>query len=358
MIQAFLLVHLFLQMQVAGPQVTAEVSTLLQSGSDAENRNEFDQAIVDFRKAADIDPSSAVVLLRLGEAYVKKRDYAAAIVPLKRAAELNPDSLPVHQLLGYALLSDGYAAQAIPHLEFAHDSGALGIAQLQADQPAEAIVNLRVALSKNPDDPDLLYYMSRAGTALSAQSADKLLLSFPKDARALEMLGQHYYAMKMLPEAIKEYEQAIALRPDLPGLRLELGQIYAARSEWVQAEEQFRGETKLQSGNAEAAYRLGETLLQEGKMKEAAEELHRSDLLHPDMPETLYSLARATAISNPDSAELALNRVIKIEKDTPLAGQAYLLLAGIYRKQGKAELAMRKMSEYHRIQTLTSRGRE
>jgi tetratricopeptide (TPR) repeat protein len=234
-------------------------------------------------------------------------------------------------LLGYALLSEGYAADAIPHLQIAHDSGALGIAQLQADHPAEAIVNLGAALSKNPSDPD---------------------------TRAHEVLGQHYYAMKMLPEAIREYEQALAQRPDLPGLRIELGQIYAGRSEWAQAEEQFREETKLQSGNAEAAYRLGDTLLQEGKMTEAAENLHRSDLLRPDMPETLYSLARATIVSNPASAELALNRVIEIEKQTPLAGQAYLLLAGIHRKQGKTEQAMREMAEYRRIQTLTARGRE
>src|SRR3984885_16003160 len=135
MIRALLLVYLFLQMQVAGPRVTPEVSTLLQSGSDAESRNEFDRAIADFRKAADLDPTSPVVLLRLGDAYVKKRDYAAAISPLKRAAELSPDSLPVHQLLGYALLSEGYAADAIPHLQIAHDSRALGIAQLEPCQP-------------------------------------------------------------------------------------------------------------------------------------------------------------------------------------------------------------------------------
>jgi tetratricopeptide (TPR) repeat protein len=358
MIQALLLVHLFLQTQVAGPPVTPEETALLQSGSDAETRNDFDQAIADFRKAAALDPSSAVVLLKLGDACVKKRDYAAAITPLKRAAELTPDSLPIQQLLGYALLADGYAAEAVPHLEIAHDSGALGIAQLQADQPAEAIVNLRAALSKNPDDPDLLYYLSRAGAALSSQSEDKLLSSFPQDARSHEILGQHYYAMKMFPEAIQEYERAIALRPDLPGLRLELGQIYAARSEWVHAETQFRAEAKLQSGNSEAAYRLGDTLLQEGKMKEAAEELHRSNLLRPDMPETLYALGRATAVSRPDAAELALCKVIEIEKETLLAGQAYLLLAEIHRRQGKADLAAREMAKYRRIQALTSRARE
>jgi len=355
MIHALLWVCLHLQTQAAEPPVPPEVVPLLQSGLDAENHHDLDQAIAAFRKAADLAPSSGVVFLRLGDAYMKKGDYAAAIAPLKRAAELSPDSLAVHQLLGFALLAEGYASEAIRHLEIAHEYGALGIAELQVDQPAEAVTNLQAALAKSPNDPDLLYYLSQAGTSLSSQSMDRLLSAFPDTARGHQALGENYYVMKMFPEAVKEYEQAIALRPDLPGLRLELGQVYAASSEWEKAEEQFRAEAKLQPGNAEAAYRLGDALLQQGKMEEAAEELQRSDSLRPDMPETLYSLGRAAALNDPSVAERALARVIELEKETPLAGQAYLALAEIHRKQGKTEQADREVQEYRRIQTLNNR---
>jgi hypothetical protein len=37
--------------------------------------------------------------------------------------------------------------------------------------------------------------------------------------------------MKMLPEAAKEPEQAIAMQPELPGLRRELGQVFAVDSD-------------------------------------------------------------------------------------------------------------------------------
>jgi tetratricopeptide (TPR) repeat protein len=158
----------------------------------------------------------------------------------------------------------------------------------------------------------------------------------------------------MLPEAAKEYEQAISMRPDLPGLRLELGQVFAAGSEWAKAEEQFRGETKLQPGSAEAAYRLGNALLQQGKMKEAAAELKRSDSLSPGMPETLYALGKATASSDPGAAEQALQHVIELEKDTPLAGQAYLALAQIHRRQSRTEQAARDMENYRKIQALAA----
>jgi tetratricopeptide (TPR) repeat protein len=354
MMQCLLAVCLLLQAQAAVPTVPPQAQAFLQNGIDAEKRHDFDGAIAAFRKAADVAPSSSIVFYRLGGAYMQKGDYAAAIPPLKHAAEMNPDSLPIHQMLGFALLAAGYAADAIPQLEIAHEYGALGIAQLQNGQPTEAVANLQAALAKTPGDPDLLYYLSRAAALLSSQSLDKLLSTFSDSARGHQAKGQTYFGMKLYPEAVKEYQHALALRPDLPGLHLELGQVYAANSEWARAEEQFRLEAKLQPGNAEAAYRLGEALLQQGKMKESADELRRSDSLHPDMPETLYSLGRALTSSEPTAAQQAFESVIALEKETPLAAQAYLALAGIHRKQGKTELAAHEMEEFRRIQSATN----
>jgi tetratricopeptide (TPR) repeat protein len=356
MIHALLCFCLLLPAQSSEQVLPAEVLTLVQSGLESEKRGDFAEAIAKFSKAAELAPSSPLVFLRLGDAYIKNRDYAGAIPPLKHASDLSPDSPPIHQLLGYALLAEGYAVEAIPHLQAVREYGALGIAQLQAGQPDQAVTNLQLALGKNPDDPDILYYLSRAATALSSQSAAKLLAVFPENPRGHQARGQNYFALKMLPEASREYQSALAMRPDLPGLRLELGQIYAAGGEWEKAEEQFRLETKLQPGNPEAAYRLGDALLQQGKMKEAADELQRSNALRPDMPETLYALGRATAVSDPSSAVHALIRATELEKNTPLAAQAYFSLSGIHLKQGKTEQAAREMQEYRRIETLNKPG--
>lgn len=352
MICVLLVAALFSQAQASAPDLPPEAATLLRSGIDAENRHDLDAAISAFRKATEAAPSSAVAVFKLGEAYISKGDYAAAIPPLKHAVELRPDSLPAHQLLGFALLTEGYASEAIPHLELVHEYGALGIAQLQTGQASKAVANLEAALEKSPDDPDLLYYLSRAGSALSVQALDKLLAASRTSARGHQALGQNYYATKMFPEAAKEYEQAIALRPDLPGLRLELGQIYASGSDWEKAEQQFRAEAKLQPGNAEAPYRLGDALLQQGKMKEAAAELQRSNELRPDMPETLCALGRAQAASNAIAAEQALTRVVDLEKNSPLAAQALFTLASIHRKQGKLDQAERETTEFRRLQAI------
>lgn len=55
-------------------------------------------------------------------------------------------------------------------------------------------------------------------------------------------MGQHYFSTKEIDKAEQEHEQAICMRPYLPGLHLEVGQIYSSNSEWPKAEELFRQE--------------------------------------------------------------------------------------------------------------------
>ncbi|MGB7846922.1 MAG: tetratricopeptide repeat protein [Candidatus Acidiferrum sp.] len=132
---------------------------------------------------------------------------------------------------------------------------------------------------------------------------------------------------------------------------MKLGLVYAVASQWDKAEQAFRFEAKLRPGSAEAAYRLGIALLQEGKGREARAELERSDHLQPDMPETLYSLGKAASLEgNSTLAEKSWNRLLSIEKDTSLAAQAHFGLAAKYRKQGQPEKAQREMQEFHKLE--------
>ncbi|HET7441095.1 MAG TPA: tetratricopeptide repeat protein, partial [Terriglobales bacterium] len=146
-------------------------------------------------------------------------------------------------------------------------------------------------------------------------------------------------------------KEALRLRPDTPHLNLELGLVYAGASQWEKAEQEFRAETQLQPGNAEAAYRLGDALLQQGKAQEARVALERADHLKPEMPETLYALGKAASLSGDlASAEKAWLKVISIEKESSIAAQAHFELAGLYRKQGKVAEAEREMQEFTKLQ--------
>jgi tetratricopeptide (TPR) repeat protein len=345
------MIQLFLFAWLAGQAGTSDAIQHLQAGLEARKQHQVEQEIAEFHKATEIDPSLADAFVNLGAAYMEKHDYGAAIAPLKRALELSPDLAVAHQFLGYALLTQGYAVDAIPHLERAGAQEALGIAQIETGQLTEAVANFAAALAKHPSDPDLLYYLGHASGSLSKSAIDSLIATYPDSARAHQALAENYYALRLMPQAEKEYLEALRLRPELPGLHLELGQVYANSAQWPKAEAEFRAEANLQPGKAEAAYRLGAALLQQGKVREALPELKRANDLKPEMPETLYSLGKAASLAGENAtAEQAWLKVIELEKSTALAAQAHFGLAGVYRKQGKAAQSQHEMQEFQKLQ--------
>ncbi len=222
----------------------------LHAGVEAEKSGQLDAAVAELQKATELDPKLAVAFVDLGDVYIEKRDYAAAIPPLKQAVKLSPNLEDAHRLLGYALLARGYAGEAIPHLEKAHDEDVLGIALLEAGRLPEAVVVLQKALARNPNDPDLLYYYGRASGLLSKQVFDELEARFPDSARAHQMMAQDYAALRDVPAAEREFLEALRLRPQTADLHLEFGELYARAQQWDKAAEQFQLETEIQPGSA------------------------------------------------------------------------------------------------------------
>ncbi|MFL6447515.1 MAG: tetratricopeptide repeat protein [Bryobacteraceae bacterium] len=352
---ALVMVTVLLGLGLLWQSVSPELAQHVQAGMEARDQHRLNDAIKEFRKVTELAPDLAAGFVNLGAACLESKDYRSAIPALKRALDLNPQLVGAEQMLGYALLAQGSAEEAIPHLERANAQDALGIAQLKTGKFPDAVKNLEAALSKRPNDPDLLYYLGRASGLLSKNAFDTLETAYPDAARAHQALGDSYAAVRQVPQAEKEYRDALRLRPDTPGIHLSLGQLYATASQWPQAETEFAAEAKLQPEDAETIYRLGNALLQQGKLKEGREQLEHADRIRPHMPEVLYALGKAaSAQGDAGAAERAWTELVSIEKDTALAGQAHFGLAGLYRKQGKTSEAQREMEQYRKLQTQPS----
>src|SRR6202140_3913920 len=221
------MIHLLLFALLAGQAATTDAAAdHIRTGVEARRQHQVDVEIAEFRKAPQLDPGLADAFVNLGAAYMEKHDYGSAIGPLKRALELSPDLPIAHQFLGYALLAQGYAAESIPHLQRVGAQDALGIAQIETGQLTEAVSSFTAALAQRPGDPDLLYYLGHASGLLSKNAIDNLLATHPDSARAHQALAENYFVLRQMPQAEKEYLEALRLRPELPGLHLKLAQGY------------------------------------------------------------------------------------------------------------------------------------
>jgi hypothetical protein len=77
------------------------------------------------------------------------------------------------------------------------------------------------------------------------------------------------------------------------------------------------------------------------------------------MPETLYMLRTAANLDGDDGlAQKSWLRLLALENNTPLAGQAHFGLAGIYRKQGKTAEAEKEMELFRNLQGNASQTEE
>ena len=173
MILASLSFCLFLQ------GLTPEVIEHAQAGVEAQKQGHFDVAVTEFRKVTELQPNSASGHANLGDAYFQTGDYAAAIPELETALRLNPNLIGTHQTLGVALLVQGDATGALPHLEKTHVPELLGLAYLETGKLGSAIMALHAALDRQPNDPDLLYYFSRATGMAGKRTFEQLAKMSP-----------------------------------------------------------------------------------------------------------------------------------------------------------------------------------
>ena len=299
-------------------------------------------------QAAGVPPAeSADTYIKRAATYEQKHDYAHAIPELRQALKLSPDSKQANAMLGEALLAEDYPGEAIPYLERAELLDLLGIALTEDHRTPQAIGVLLSALQKDPNNPDLLFYLGKACGFLSKSSFDRLISVAPASARAHELLGESYQAQQQYGPAEDEYHKALALQPDLSGVHLALGLIKLEAGNVAEAEKEFRAEVKLSPGNGEAAWRLGSVLLKEGHPNEALAELERSNALRPQMVETLYDLGKAFSLVNePAKAEKAWLEVVALNDSSEQAASAHLQLSELYRKEGRTADANQQLEKF------------
>jgi tetratricopeptide (TPR) repeat protein len=118
-----------------------------------------------------------------------------------------------------------------------------------------------------------------------------------------------------IPEAIRQYEQAIQLKPDFPVAQYNLGIALASQGKLAEAIEHYRKAVQVRPDYAEALNNLGNALGEEGRLPEAVQQFERALQARPDFAEAHFDLG------------VALARQGKLEEAIPHFRQALALAA-------------------------------
>ena len=139
------------------------LSQLLKKAEEYSEKNQLDQAIECISLAVKANQRSSRPLRELGRLYVKKGDLAQAVVCFQRATEINRLDLPSFQYLGQIFLKQGDTDKALAYFTKAMELSPrntdrafkLATLLLGRQKLAEADKIFKVMLRNNPDDLDL-----------------------------------------------------------------------------------------------------------------------------------------------------------------------------------------------------------
>ena len=137
-------------------------------------------------------------------------------------------------------------------------------------------------LNRNPNPSSTPADQERALRTEQLQAADNLVASFPDNDDAMYLLGLVHNEQGDSANAMKFWERSLQLDASRADANDSLGYAFLLRDEYEKAEKYFRQALTLDPNLATANFRLANTLVHEGKMREAADILERASSLAPE----------------------------------------------------------------------------
>ena len=181
------------------------VMALLHSEGRTQNeRGRYEGAVEPYRLALILDPANAVAQAGMVAALLGLERYQAAIDLLDRSARLRPDTPPTaawHVLMGLSLQGLGRNAEAVAQYERAVAADPGDVAAM------ELLAGWRSRAARYEDAVALYQGIVDAGQA---------------KAKTYANVGTALYRLNRLEEALRNFEQALALDPDLEIARAAL----------------------------------------------------------------------------------------------------------------------------------------
>jgi tetratricopeptide (TPR) repeat protein len=202
--------------------------------------DQYDAAEAWVEKAEPEHPMPGLLHFRVARQYLRQHQPDRAIDHLRKSIQLDPSRPEVDYAYGQALVDAGRPAEAIPHLQNALKAGVrvdlagydLARALAATGNLAGALQILQTVKPENPKDAvswDALgqLAMDLHSPSLAAAFFNQAIAAAPNAPQPMHDMGLALALMGRYPEAISNFQHALALDPTNAATELNLAVAYA-----------------------------------------------------------------------------------------------------------------------------------
>jgi tetratricopeptide (TPR) repeat protein len=294
------------QYQKCLSQAPPSFEIISNAGMACARMNRFDEAIKYYTQALSLDPGNPPIRFNLGLAYLKKNQPESAAKEFARSLMGDPSNMRALELM------------AVCHFQMKE----FELAAFETEQ----------VLKSEPNEGSALFVLGSSLLRLGIyKEAIQLIYSSIQSnntAEAHVVLGQAFLGVNTYAQALKEFQEAEKLQPDLEGIHSQLGTAYAGLGSTDKAIVEFQKELQKHPDNFDANYSLGRLKRLSNNMDEALQYLSKAQKLRPDSPAVGYEYA-VLAMQDKDYAK-AESILTGILQKLPDYLDAHVLLAQVY----------------------------
>lgn len=309
----------------------------LEKAIRAHQSGDFSTAEAGYRDFLNRNPKVFEIRSNLGAVLAAQGRYTEAIKEYQAALALAPGNPGILLNLALAHYKVGEIREAAARLESIAPSNfqarlLLADCLLQINENARVVKLLEPVAAQKPDDLAIAYLL---GTALvrdnripEGQKLLDLILRNGDSAEARLLLGTAHFGMGEFAEALKEFQKAVDLNPNLPSANAYLGRALMATGDTAGAAKALKHELELNPNDFEANLNLAVIVKQDQDYETSKKLLDRALLIRPGDARVLYQQATIFLAENqPERARQTLETVLK---DAPQFVEAHVTLATVY----------------------------
>jgi tetratricopeptide (TPR) repeat protein len=282
-------------------------------GEEYLQKRKFQEAVMEFRAAADIDRDSAAAHWGLARSFEHLEQFSEAFEELRKTSDLAPDNLEAKTKLGnyYLLVQPPMISETEKVLEevFAKDANYIEAHILKASLFA----------AQNKPEKEVLDVLEQA-IALNPNRTE----SYVSEAR-------YFMKQNRAKEAEASIQKGISVNPNAALGHIEMGRFFVFANRAGEAEAPFKKATEVEPKNFDAREAIAEYYVGQKQFEKA--EIAYKDLvqIQENSPETRLELADFYAnIGRKDEAIAIFNQILT---ETPEYVRARYRLGEIYLEQ-------------------------